>query len=98
MLMVVLQSRCLCCSAQPLLQLLQACAAIAFRFGADFRWHSTAAKTWPGLWPQVQVIFKIASSSEVPSIPETLSPLASEFILLCLQVGGSGLGVWSRGP
>ena len=34
---------------------------------------------------QVQAIFKIASSQELPAIPETLSPEASEFILLCLQ-------------
>ena len=35
---------------------------------------------------QVQAIFKIASSQDLPSIPETLSPEASEFVLLCLQV------------
>ena len=34
---------------------------------------------------QVQAIFKIASSQELPAIPETLSPAASEFVLLCLQ-------------
>jgi serine/threonine protein kinase len=38
-------------------------------------------------WPhaQVQAIFKIASSQELPAIPESLSPDASEFVLLCLQ-------------
>lgn len=34
---------------------------------------------------QVQAIFKIASSQELPAVPETLSPEASEFVLLCLQ-------------
>ena len=34
---------------------------------------------------QVQAIFKIASSKELPVIPDFLSPEASEFILLCLQ-------------
>lgn len=34
---------------------------------------------------QVQAIFKIASSSELPHIPESLSPEGTEFILLCLQ-------------
>ncbi|KAJ9519525.1 hypothetical protein QJQ45_000615 [Haematococcus lacustris] len=35
---------------------------------------------------EVQAIFKIASSSELPAVPAALSPQASEFILLCLQV------------
>lgn len=35
--------------------------------------------------PQVQAIFKIASSQDLPAIPDALSPEASEFILLCLQ-------------
>lgn len=39
---------------------------------------------WPCL--QVQAIFKIASSNDLPSIPEHLTPEASEFVLLCLQV------------
>eukprot|EP00798_Chlamydomonas_sp_ICE-L_P022851 gene22851-30025_t len=34
---------------------------------------------------QVQAIFKIASSQDLPSIPESLSPEASEFVMLCLQ-------------
>ncbi len=42
----------------------------------------------PGLHPpphlpsQVQAIFKIASSAELPAVPEALSPEATEFILL----------------
>ena len=35
---------------------------------------------------QVQAIFKIASSQDLPAIPESLSPQATEFLLLCLQV------------
>lgn len=35
--------------------------------------------------PQVQAIFKIASSQELPAIPESLSPEASQFVLMCLQ-------------
>lgn len=33
----------------------------------------------------MQAIFKIASSSELPHIPEWLSPEGTEFVLLCLQ-------------
>ena len=40
---------------------------------------------FPPLLLQVQAIFKIASSQELPTIPESLSPQAAEFILLCLQ-------------
>lgn len=31
------------------------------------------------------MIFKIASSKEVPAVPETLSPIAAAFLQLCLQ-------------
>ena len=34
---------------------------------------------------QVQAMFKIANSTEIPPVPDHLSPDASEFILLCLQ-------------
>jgi serine/threonine protein kinase len=34
---------------------------------------------------QVQAIFKIASSNELPAIPDSLSPEAAEFVMLCLQ-------------
>lgn len=41
---------------------------------------------------QVQAIFKIASSQDLPAIPESLSPQATEFVLLCLQVRVELLG------
>lgn len=38
----------------------------------------------------MQAIFKIASSQELPAIPDSLSAEASEFVLLCLQRDPAG--------
>ncbi|GFR53058.1 hypothetical protein Agub_g15733, partial [Astrephomene gubernaculifera] len=46
---------------------------------------ATGKPPWSQCTSQVQAIFKIASSPDLPAIPEHLSPQASEFILLCLQ-------------
>jgi len=40
---------------------------------------------WGDCSGQVQAIFKIASTKELPRVPEQLSPAASEFVLMCLQ-------------
>ncbi|GIL63251.1 hypothetical protein Vafri_17359 [Volvox africanus] len=40
---------------------------------------------WSQCTSQVQAIFNIASSPDLPAIPEHLSPQASKFKLLCLQ-------------
>ena len=40
---------------------------------------------WGDCSGQVQAIFKIASTRELPRVPEQLSPAASEFVLMCLQ-------------
>lgn len=42
-------------------------------------------KPFPTTASQVQAIFKIASSQELPAIPDSMSAEASEFVLLCLQ-------------
>lgn len=46
---------------------------------------ATGKPPWSQCSTQVQAIFKIASSQELPTIPEHLFPDATEFILLCLQ-------------
>ncbi|KAG2431906.1 hypothetical protein HXX76_009397 [Chlamydomonas incerta] len=46
---------------------------------------ATGKPPWSQCTSQVQAIFKIASSPDLPAIPDHLSPQASEFILLCLQ-------------
>ena len=40
---------------------------------------------WGDCSGQVQAIFKIASTKELPKVPQSLSPHASEFVLMCLQ-------------
>jgi len=46
---------------------------------------ATGAPPWSDCSTQVQIIFKIASSSEIPTIPEHLSPEGHDFLRLCLQ-------------
>jgi mitogen-activated protein kinase kinase kinase len=46
---------------------------------------ATGAPPWSDCSTQVQIIFKIASSSEIPTIPEHLSPEGQDFLRLCLQ-------------
>jgi mitogen-activated protein kinase kinase kinase len=46
---------------------------------------ATGKPPWSHCSGQVQVLYKIASTMELPEIPSFLSPDASEFVLLCLQ-------------
>lgn len=46
---------------------------------------ATGAPPWSDCSTQVQIIFKIASSNEIPEIPEHLSPEGQDFLRLCLQ-------------
>ena len=46
---------------------------------------ATGAPPWSDCSTQVQIIFKIASSSDIPDIPEHLSPEGQDFLRLCLQ-------------
>ena len=46
---------------------------------------ATGAPPWSDCSTQVQIIFKIASSSEIPTIPEHLSSEGQSFLRLCLQ-------------
>ncbi|CEG00082.1 Serine/threonine-protein kinase, active site [Ostreococcus tauri] len=46
---------------------------------------ATGAPPWSDCSTQVQIIFKIASSEEIPVIPEHLSPDGQDFLRLCLQ-------------
>ena len=46
---------------------------------------ATGAPPWSDCSTQVQIIFKIASSNEIPEIPEHLSPEGQAFLRLCLQ-------------
>jgi mitogen-activated protein kinase kinase kinase len=46
---------------------------------------STGSPPWSDCSTQVQIIFKIASSNEIPDIPEDLSPEGQDFLRLCLQ-------------
>jgi len=60
-------------------------AADIWSVGCTVLEMATGQPPWSQCSTQVQAIFKIASSAELPTIPETLSPQAAEFILLCLQ-------------
>ncbi|GAX75900.1 hypothetical protein CEUSTIGMA_g3343.t1 [Chlamydomonas eustigma] len=60
-------------------------AADIWSVGCTVLEMATGKPPWNQCATQVQVIFRIASSQELPAIPETLSPAASEFVLLCLQ-------------
>eukprot|EP00898_Chlorokybus_atmophyticus_P006712 jgi/Chlat1/7041/Chrsp56S06667 len=60
-------------------------AADVWSVGCTVLEMATGRPPWSQCSTQVQAIFKIASSAELPKIPEHLSPEASEFILLCLQ-------------
>jgi len=46
---------------------------------------ATGAPPWSDCSTQVQIIFKIASSSDIPDIPAHLSLEGQEFLRLCLQ-------------
>lgn len=46
---------------------------------------ATGAPPWSNCSTQVQIIFKIASSNDIPDIPEHLSPEGRHFLELCLQ-------------
>ena len=60
-------------------------AADIWSVGCTVLEMATGEPPWSECSGQVQAIFKIASSQELPVIPNFLSPEASEFILLCLQ-------------
>jgi len=60
-------------------------AADIWSVGCTVLEMATGKPPWSQCSTQVQAIFKIASSQDLPAIPDTLSPDASEFILLCLQ-------------
>ncbi|KAI8477221.1 MAG: kinase-like domain-containing protein [Monoraphidium minutum] len=60
-------------------------AADVWSVGCTVLEMATGKPPWAQCSSQVQAIFKIASSQELPAVPETLSPEASEFVLLCLQ-------------
>lgn len=60
-------------------------AADIWSVGCTVLEMATGKPPWSQCTSQVQAIFKIASSSDLPAIPERLSPLATEFVLLCLQ-------------
>eukprot|EP00193_Tetraselmis_chui_P007724 CAMPEP_0177767512 /NCGR_PEP_ID=MMETSP0491_2-20121128/9158_1 /TAXON_ID=63592 /ORGANISM="Tetraselmis chuii, Strain PLY429" /LENGTH=586 /DNA_ID=CAMNT_0019284119 /DNA_START=1087 /DNA_END=2847 /DNA_ORIENTATION=- len=60
-------------------------AADIWSVGCTILEMATGKPPWSHCFTQVQAIFQIASSSDLPTIPETLSPLAAEFIMLCLQ-------------
>ncbi|GFH14465.1 protein kinase domain-containing protein, partial [Haematococcus lacustris] len=60
-------------------------AADIWSLGCTVLEMATGKPPWAQCATQVQAIFKIASSSELPAVPAALSPQASEFILLCLQ-------------
>ena len=60
-------------------------AADIWSVGCTVLEMATGKPPWSECSGQVQAIFKIASSKELPVIPDFLSPEASEFILLCLQ-------------
>jgi len=60
-------------------------AADIWSVGCTVLEMATGKPPWSDCSGQVQAIFKIASSKELPVIPDFLSPEASEFILLCLQ-------------
>ncbi|XRB05940.1 mitogen-activated protein kinase kinase kinase [Pycnococcus provasolii] len=61
------------------------CAADVWSVGCTVLEMASGKPPWSQCSTQVQAIFLIASSSELPTIPETLSPDATEAILLCLQ-------------
>mmetsp|Transcript_7745 Transcript_7745/g.20633 ORF Transcript_7745/g.20633 Transcript_7745/m.20633 type:complete len:601 (-) Transcript_7745:579-2381(-) len=60
-------------------------AADIWSLGCTVLEMATGKPPWTQCTTQVQAIFKIASSQDLPAIPEFLSPQATEFVLLCLQ-------------